>query len=420
VKVRFALAIVRPFRALRPLPEKAAEVASPPYDVLSTEEARKMARRNPNSFLRVNKAELEFEEGTDFYGEKVYKRGKENLMRLWKDGVMIRDETPSFYIYRITMNNRSQTGLAALTSVDDYDQGVIKKHEHTRPEKVEDRANHIKYLMAQVGPVFSTFKCYARIDAILGKITTEPAETDFVADDGIRHELWVVDDKQLIYDIITAFADIPHLYIADGHHRSASASEVCRQYRERHPNFSGEESINFYLNVLFPDSELNILPYNRVIKDLGGLSVEEVLEKASEKFEVTPHEGEVNPGTPHHFGLYCNRQWYLLSAKPGSFDKSSPTQSIDASILGNNLISPILSIDNPKTDKRINFVGGVRGTSELVRLVDSGDYEMAFSLHATTIQQLIDVADAGEVMPPKSTWFEPKLRSGMVVNLLTD
>jgi uncharacterized protein (DUF1015 family) len=414
------VAIVRPFKGLRPVPDKAAEVASPPYDVLSADEARELARHNPNSFLRINKAELEFEAGADPYSEQVYRRGKDNLNRLYNDGIMIRDDKPAFYIYRITMNNRSQTGLAALTSVDEYDRGVIKRHEHTRPEKVKDRANHITYLEAQVGPVFTTYKYDAGVDAIFKKITSDPPTTDFVADDNIRHELWVVDDPQVTNDIELAFKAIPDLYIADGHHRSASASEVCRRYREKKADFSGEENFNYYLNVLFPDKELNILPYNRVIRDTGGMTVDQILEKASEKFEVASHEGEVNPREPHQFGLYGDGKWYLLTTRPGTFDEASPTRSIDASILGDNLISPILGIDNPKTDKRIDFVGGIRGTKELVRLVDSGEYKLAFSLHATTIEQLINVADAGEVMPPKSTWFEPKLRSGMVVNLLTD
>lgn len=414
------MAIVRPFRGLRPVPDKAAQVASPPYDVLSTSEAREMAKTNPISFLRVNKAELEFDEGIDQYSEEVYKRGKANLMRLYNDGIMVRDEKPSLYLYRITMNNKSQTGLVTLTSVDEYDQGKIKRHEHTRPEKVEDRANHIAYLEAQVGPVFTTYKFNQQVDDIFKKVTVNPPMTDFVADDGIRHELWVVDDPGTIDAIVKAFAAIPELYIADGHHRSASASEICRRYREKNPGYTGQEPFNYFLNVLFPDRELNILPYNRVIKEMKGMTIEQILEKASEKFEISDSSGEVNPLEPHLFGLYCGRKWYLLKARKGSFDSSSPTSSIDAAILGDNFISPILGIDNPKTDKRIDFVGGIRGNRELVKLVDSGEYKMAFSLFATTIQQLIKVADAGEVMPPKSTWFEPKLRSGMVVNLLSD
>ena len=414
------MAIVRPFKGLRPQPRYAREVASPPYDVLTTKEARAMAQNNPNSFLRVNKAELEFDDGVDQYSEQVYRRGKENLTRLYDSGIMIRDEKPCFYLYRLTMAGKSQTGLVALLSVDEYDQGKIKKHEHTRPDKVKDRANHISYLEAQVGPVLTTFKYDAEADAIFKRITADPAVVDFIADDGIRHELWVVDGPDDIDAIRNIFAVMPAIYIADGHHRSASASEVCRRYREKNPDCTGDEPFNFFLTVTFPDRELNILPYNRVVRDLNGLSFEEFVARASDKFTISSSDKEITPQKPHLFGSYCPRRWYSLEAKPGSFDEDSPTHSIDAAILGDNLIAPILGITDPKTDHRIDFVGGIRGTKELVRLVDSGDYAIAFSLYPTSIQQLINVADAGEVMPPKSTWFEPKLRSGMVVSLLTD
>ncbi|MCP4566369.1 MAG: DUF1015 domain-containing protein [FCB group bacterium] len=414
------MATVRPFRGLRPRPEAAAEVASPPYDVLSAQEARMIALNNPNSFLRVNKAELEFDESTDPYGEEVYRRGKENLNRLHTEGMMLREEKPAFYLYRLTMNGKSQTGLATLTSVEEYNQGLIKKHEHTRPEKVSDRANHISFLEAQVGPVFSTFKHNDQIDSQFKKIMGSSPTTDFVADDGIRHEFWVIDRDDAIKEIIDAFAAMKELYIADGHHRSAAAAEICRRQRASNPDHTGEEPYNFFLNVLFADRELNILPYNRVITELNNMSLDQVLEKAAEKFEITPVEGEITPDTIHHFGLYAEGKWYKLVARPDSFDSASVTGSIDTSVLADNLISPILGIDNPKTDKRIDFIGGIRGTKELVKLVDSKKFRIAFSLYPTSIQQLLDVADAGEVMPPKSTWFEPKLRSGMVVNMLTE
>lgn len=414
------MAIVRPFRGLRPRPELARGVASPPYDVLSTEEAKEMARNNPISFLRINKAELEFDEGTDPYSEAVYQRGRENLMRLRNEGVMIRDEKPSFYLYRLTMNDHSQTGLVALASVDEYDRGLIKKHEHTRPEKVIDRANHIQYLEAQVGPVFACFKYHERVDGIFKQITARPPETDFTAEDSVRHELWVVDDDHIIADIVADFAEIPEMYIADGHHRSASASEVCRRLKETNPHHTGHEAYNYYLNVLFSDRELRILAYNRVVRDLNGMTRQQLLDRAAGKFDVSVHGGALVPEKPHQFGLYCEGRWYLLVAKPGTYNDASPTGSIDTAILGDNFIAPILGIDNPKTDPRIDFVGGIRGIEELVRLVDSGTYKIAFSLYPTTIEQLLRVADAGEVMPPKSTWFEPKLRSGMVVNLLSN
>ncbi|MFZ5979750.1 MAG: DUF1015 domain-containing protein, partial [Candidatus Zixiibacteriota bacterium] len=296
----------------------------------------------------------------------------------------------------------------------------IKKHEHTRPEKVNDRANHISFLEAQVGPVFTTFKHDDRVDAIFKKIVALPATTDFTSDDGVRHELWVVSDRKQIDALVAAFAAIGEFYIADGHHRSQSASEVCRRMKEKNPRHTGKEPYNFFLNVIFPDRELNILPYNRVVNDLNGQSVESILQKAADKFVVSPHGGEVVPAKPHQFGIYAGKKWYLLEAKPGSFDENSPTRSIDAAIIGENFIAPLLGITNPKTDNRIDFVGGIRGNAELIKLVDSGKYKMAFSLYPTSIAQLLKVADAGEVMPPKSTWFEPKLRSGMVVNLLKD
>jgi len=398
----------------------AGEVASPPYDVLSAEEARAMAAGNPNSFLRVNKAELEFDSSVDPYSEQVYRRGKQNLNRLINDGIMIREEKPSFYLYRLTMSGRSQTGLVALTSVEEYNQGKIKKHEHTRPEKVNDRANHISYLEAQVGLVFTTYRFNPAIDQLFKKITSSPSQTDFTSTDSVRHQLWVVDDEKDIKQIVDAFAGIEEFYIADGHHRSQSASEICRRLKEKNPHHTGQEIYNFFINGIFPDEELRIMPYNRVITDLNGLTLDEMFKRASAKFTIRPNKGEVVPSKPHQFGLYTYKQWYLMEARPGSFDEQSPTRSIDASVLGENFIGPILGITNPKTDHRIDFVGGIRGNAELVKLVDSGKFKLAFSLYPTTIEQLLKVADAGEVMPPKSTWFEPKLRSGMVVNLLTD
>jgi uncharacterized protein (DUF1015 family) len=414
------MSIVKPFRGLRPKPEYAKKVASPPYDVLNAKEAREMAKDNPVSFLRVNKAELEFDDNVDVYSEQVYQRGKDNLNRLIKDKILIRDDKPCFYLYRLTMDGRTQHGLVSLASVDEYDKGLIKKHEHTRPEKVNDRANHISYLEAQVGPVFLTFRSNPEIQGLFLKIVTELPAVDFTADDGIRHELWVIDDARIIDDITKAFARLPHMYVADGHHRSQSASEVCRRYRENNPNYTGNEPYNYFLNVTFPHDELTILPYNRVVKDLNNMSLDEVFKEAEKNFEVRVHKDEFSPDKPHHFGVYAQHKWYEMISRDGSFKPNDPVGSIDAAILGDNFIAPILGITNPKTDKRIDFVGGIRGTQELVRLVDSDEYRMAFSVYPTTIEQLLKVADAGEVMPPKSTWFEPKLRSGMVVNLLTD
>jgi uncharacterized protein (DUF1015 family) len=414
------MSIVRPFRGLRSRPDLAKEVASPPYDVLNSKEALVMAGNNPHSFLRVNKSEIEFPDNVNAYSEEVYKRAKDNLAKFEREGTMVRDPKPCFYLYRLTMNGRSQTGLVALTSVEEYDQGKIKKHEHTRPEKVEDRANHIKIVNAQVGPVFTTFRYDEKIASLFTKVSSSKAPTDFVADDGIRHELWVIDDDRMIADIIAAFGRLDALYIADGHHRSESAAELGRRMKAANKNHTGKESYNFFLNVIFPDRDLAIMAYNRVVKDLNGLTLEQFLAKAAEKFTVTPQNGEVNPKKLHSFGLYAEGKWFLLTAKEGTFDPKHPTKSIDASILAENLIGPVLGITNPRTDKRIDFVGGIRGTKELVKLVDSGEFKAAFSLYPTSIEQLLNVADRGEVMPPKSTWFEPKLRDGMVVYLLNE
>lgn len=414
------MSIVRPFRGLHPTPFYAAQVACPPYDVLNAREARAMAHGNPYSFLRVNKSELEFDDNVNPYSPEVYQRAFQNLRRFRHDGVMIQDNTPCFYVYRLTMNGRPQIGLVALTSVDEYDRELIKKHEHTRPDKVNDRANHVLQLSAQVGPVFSAFRSNLSIEQMFEKITSTPAYIDFTAQDSIRHELWIVSDNATVKSIIDNFAALEALYIADGHHRSESASEVARRYREKNPKHTGNEGYNFFLNVIFPDSHLAILPYNRVVRDLNGTSLPDLLNKASEKFVVTKQAMPVEPRQPHQFGVYADGQWYLLVSKPGSWDTEHPIHSIDSAILSDNFLTPHLGIGNLRTDKRIDFVGGIRGMSELVRLVDSGDFKIAFSLYPTTINQLLTVADAGEVMPPKSTWFEPKLRDGMVVYLLED
>jgi uncharacterized protein (DUF1015 family) len=413
------MAIVKPFRGLRPKPKFCKEIASPPYDVLSTEEARKIVKQNPKSFLRINKAELEFSDDMNPYSEAVYQRGKANLQQLIDNGLMIRDENPCFYVYRLTMDNRSQTGLVSLVSVDDYNNGLIKKHEHTRPEKVNDRADHINFLDAQVGPVFTAYRFQEPIQRIFNTVTENTPSVDFVEDDTVRHEFWVIDDPDLQKGIISEFASFP-LYIADGHHRSQSASEVCRRKKEQNPHHTGEEGYNYFLNVIFSDSELTILPYNRVVRDMNGLTISEILKKTAHNFKISSVDGAVNPEELHTFGMYVEGNWFLLKAREGSFDPNDPTGSIDATILGDNFIAPILGIKDPKTDKRINFIGGIRGTKELIRLVNSGEYKLAFSLFPTSIKQLLDVADSGEVMPPKSTWFEPKLRSGMIVNMLTD
>lgn len=412
------MSIVRPFKGLRPKKELAARVAAPPYDVLNSDEAREMAKDNPLSFLRVNKPEINFPPDHDQYGMDVYESGRDALQKMISDGVMVRDKKSCFYLYRLTWQGRSQTGLMCLTSVAEYDAGKIKKHEHTRPEKVSDRANHIMGVGAQVGPVFTTFRYDEEIGKIFARLTAGEPEVSFVADDGVQHELWVIDNDVNIKEIIGAFSHLPHMYIADGHHRSQSASEASRRLRENNPDHTGDEHYNYFMNVLFPDRDLRILPYNRVVKDQNGLPVEALLAMAKEWFEVEGASSPVEPSRVHEFGLYVGHKWYRLTAKKGTFDANDPVASIDAAVLSKNFLAPILGIKDPRTDKRIDFVGGIRGVKELVKLCESGKYKVAFSLHPTSIQQLLDVADAGEVMPPKSTWFEPKLRSGLVVNTL--
>ena len=414
------MSVVRPFRGLRPKPEFAQVVASPPYDVLSSDEARAMVKNNPNSFLRVNKSEVDFPPETPLYGEEVYKKGKENLQRLISEGIMIRDEKPCFYLYRLTWQSQSQTGLVSLASVDEYDRGLIKKHEHTRPEKVNDRANHILTLGAQVGPVFTTFKHNDEIRSIFSRLTGAAPTVDFTGDDTVRHELWVVDKAEDITAIETAFGKLPEIYIADGHHRSQSASEVCRRMKESNSAYIGSEPYNFFLNVVFPDDELRILAYNRVVRDLNGLTPDELLAQSKKSYDVAERPEGAGLTENHEVGIYLDRKWYVFSAREGTFDAAHPANSIDSAILTSNFLDPILGIADIRTDQRIDFVGGIRGDAELVKLVDSGEYKIAFSLYPVSVKQLLDVADAGEVMPPKSTWFEPKLRSGMVVNMLND
>ncbi len=414
------MSVIRPFKGLRPHPQYAKDVAAPPYDVLSSDEARELVKSNPYSFLRVNKPEVDFPPDVSMYSDEVYQRAKENLNRLIEQSIMIRDEQPSFYLYRLTWQGKSQTGLVALTSCEEYNTGKIKKHEHTRPEKVSDRADHIQKVQAQVGPVFSIFRQDTNATALFTTITSAKPEYDFIDEGDVRHELWVVSDNQVIDNLIAVFASFDALYIADGHHRSAAAAEVARRMKGQNPNHTGQELYNYFLNVIFPDNELRILPYNRVVTDLNNMTVDEFLTKLETSFTVKKESAPVEPQHQYDFGMYVDGSWYTLTAKAGTFNSTDPADSIDSAVLTANLLQPILGIENIRTDKRIDFVGGIRGVQELMKLVDSGNYAVAFSLYPVTVAQLLAVADAGEVMPPKSTWFEPKLRSGMVVNLLDE
>ena len=413
------MSVVKPFKGLRPAKALAEKVASPPYDVLSSNEARQMAKDNLYTFLHINKPEIDLPAETDHYDAAVYEKGAENLKRFIKEGILIQDSTPAFYIYRQIMGTHTQTGLVAGASVQEYDENKIKKHELTRADKEEDRVNHVHYLNAQTGPVFLTYKAQEEIDQLIDTITSRIPENDFTADDGIRHTLWVVNDAKEIQAIQDTFGKLDFLYVADGHHRSAAASRVCAMRKKENPNHTGNEEYNFFLTVIFPDNQMYIMDYNRVVKDLNGLSVEEFLAKVAETFDVQKVDGAVEkPAEKHHFVMYVNGTWYQLKAKENTFNAADPVERLDVSILMNNLLVPLLNIGDPRTDKRIDFVGGIRGLEELKRRVDSGEMQVAFGLKATSIEDLMAIADANQIMPPKSTWFEPKLRSGLVTHLL--
>jgi len=414
------MATVKPFPGLRPRKEIASQVAAPPYDVLNTEEARQMAQGNPVSFLHINKPEIDLPPDHDPYDMEVYRTGRRNLDRYKAEGILKADEQPCFYLYAQRMGDHRQVGLVAAASVQEYIDDKIKKHELTRAKKEKDRVDHISTLGAQVGPVFLTYKARKDIDNLFNEIQEKEPEYDFVTPDGIQHTLWVVGSPMRIEAIARMFADISTLYVADGHHRSAAAQIVCNRRREAHPGYSGAEPWNYFLTVIFPHDQMMILPYNRVVKDLHGLGREEFLNRIAEKFLVAPADKAFEPSSTKVFGMYLDGAWYRLEAKPGSFNEKDVVESLDVAILQNNLLAPLLGIGDPRTDERIDFVGGIRGLGELEKRVNSGEMSVAFSLHATTIEQLMAIADAGLIMPPKSTWFEPKLRSGLVVHEIGD
>jgi len=413
------MARIEPFRGWRPRPELAEDVASPPYDVLNSDEARVMAADNPLSFLHVVKPEIDLPPETDHYAPEVYAKGGENLRRLMDDGVLIQEDTPALYLYRQRMGDHVQTGLVAGASVDEYEADLIKKHEHTRPAKEDDRTRHIDALNANTGPVFLTYRARPEIDALVGRLTEKEPTYDFTAPDGIGHVLWVVTDPGERDALVAAFAEVPELYVADGHHRSAAGTRIRALRREANPNHTGNEPYNYFLSVIFPDDQMMILDYNRVVKDLNGLDEAAVLDRVREAFDVVPAD-DAKPQRARCFGMYLGGRWYRLTAKEGSFPAADPVRSLDVAILQDNLLAPVLGIGDPRSDERIDFVGGIRGMAELERLVDSGAGAVAFAVHPTSIDQLFRVADAGTVMPPKSTWFEPKLRSGLIVRPLAD
>lgn len=415
------MSIVRAFQAVRPTPALAEKVAALPYDVMNSDEARQMVVGNPYSFLHVDKAEIDLDPGIDLYDAKVYEKARDNLNQMIADGVFIQDSKPCLYIYKQVMDGRAQVGIVGCTSIDEYMEGSIKKHELTRADKEQDRINHVDYCDANTGPIFLTYRAKEEIDAMVKGVMEGKAPVyDFISDDGIGHTVWVIDDDALVEAICKEFAAVDALYIADGHHRSASAVRVGVKRREQAGSFDGSEEFNYFLSVIFPDDQLYIMDYNRIVKDLNGNTEEGFLEKVAEKFVVVPYEGEgvLKPAEKHTYGMYLAGKWYRLSAKEGSFDAADPVARLDVSILQSNLLSPILGIGDPRTDKRIDFVGGIRGLQTLADRVRSGEMAVAFSMYPTTMEDLMDIADAGAIMPPKSTWFEPKLRSGVFIHKL--
>lgn len=412
------MSVVRPFKALRPTKELAEKVAALPYDVMNSDEAREMVKGNEYSFLHVDKAEIDLPEDTYIYDEKVYEKANDNLNSLICRGVIRQDEKPCLYIYAQTWRGKTQTGIVGCTSIDDYMNNVIKKHELTRADKEADRIHHVDTLDSNTGPIFLAYRKNETLADIISSWQNEhDAEYDFVSGD-VRQTVWVIDDDSVINSITEEFKNIPSLYIADGHHRAASAVKVGIKRREQNPNCTGEEEFNFFLSVLFCADELAILDYNRVMADLNGYSKEEFIAKISESFTVdTVGEEAYAPKERHNFGMYLDGVWYSLTAKDNTFDENDPVLSLDVSILQNNLIAPVLNIEDPRTDKRIDFVGGIRGLKELEKRANS-DMKLAFSMYPTSLEELMAIADAGKIMPPKSTWFEPKLLSGLFIHKL--
>lgn len=415
------MATVRPFRGFRPASEIAEKIASLPYDVMDTEEARSKIAENQYSFLTVTKSEATLPQGTDPYSDAVYAKARENLVNYAKSGKMKQDKTPCFYIYRQRMNQHIQIGLVATAAVEEYRNGTIKRHELTRTEKEQDRVRHITETKAQTGPVFLTYKQRPEISSYILKLMAEREPViNFIAEDGVRNTLYVVDNPIEIQEIIRLFNAVPAFYIADGHHRCAGAMRVADQFEKELGRKDTEAEYEYFQAVIFPDNMMEILDYNRLVTDLAGHSEITFMREVEEKFLVKPVRKAYHPETRHAFGMYLGGRWYELKAKEGSFDPKNAIDALDVSILQNNLLAPVLKIGDPRTDARINFVGGIRGLAELERKVDSGDYAIAFSMYPTLMQEVMDIADAGQIMPPKSTWFEPKLRDGMVVHLLED
>jgi len=414
------MTVIRPFKAYRPQLDLVEKVAALPYDVMNSEEAREIVKGNPYSFLHVDKAEVDLAEGIDIHSEQVYLKARENLNKMINDKIYKQDEEPCLYIYRQIMDGRSQTGIVACASIDDYINDVIKKHENTRADKELDRFNHVDYTNCNTGPIFLTYKHKEEIDDIVKKWTQIKTPVyDFKSEDGVSQIVWVIDEEVTINKLSDLFAKVDYLYIADGHHRSASAANVGLERRRHNLAYTGDEEFNFFLSVIFPDNDLYVMDFNRVVEDLFGNSSQEFLNKVSDKFDITLYEGEgkYKPEAQRTFGMFLDEKWYKLVAKEGTFNISDPVDRLDVSILQKNLLGPILGIDDPRTNSRIDFIGGIRGLGELERRVRGG-MSVAFSMYPTTMDDLMNVSNAGKVMPPKSTWFEPKLQSGIFVHEL--
>jgi uncharacterized protein (DUF1015 family) len=414
------MTLIRPFKGLRPKPEYAADVVAPPYDVLNTEEARVRAEGRPYSFLHISKPEIDLPAGTSPYDDAVYAKGAENLNKLMEQGILVSDDTDCYYVYKLVMGAHTQIGLVAVASVPDYDSNRIRKHEFTRPDKEDDRVRQIDALNAQTGPVFLTYKHHSRVDEIINSVVQAEPEYDLTADDGVQHSLWAIRDTDTNAALTSLFDAMDCLYIADGHHRSAAASRVAAMRKESNPGHTGDESYNYFLSVIFPDNQMNILDYNRVVRDLNGLSKEEFISRIGESFKIGESADAVKPDAAGVFGMYLDGQWYRLEINAELRRADDPVARLDVSLLANNLIDPILGISDPRRDKRIDFVGGIRGLEELEKRVNSGEMAVAFSLFPTGMDDLMSVADANEVMPPKSTWFEPKLADGLVSHVLSE
>ena len=413
------MAIIRPFKAYRPIKEHVKDIAALPYDVMSSKEARGMVKNNKYSFLHVDRAEVNLDESVGEYDKVVYDTAKKVLENMIEEGLYIQEKAPAIYIYQQIMDGRGQKGIVCCTSVDDYINNIIKKHERTRLLKEIDRVNHVDICNANTGPIFLTYRNNDEISSIVEEWSKKVPVYDFISEDGNGHRVWIIDDNIVIEKLVKLFKSIKYLYIADGHHRSASAVKVALKRRKQLGKYTGNEEFNYFLSIIYPDTELKVFDYNRTVKDLNGLSEEEFFSKVEESFYLSKSESNkpVSPKNKHEFGMYMNKQWFILRAKDGSFDENNSIDSLDVSILQNNILNPILGISDPTKSERIEFIGGIRGLKELENRADT-DMKVSFSMYATTIDDIMNVADNGKTMPPKSTWFEPKPRSGIFIHKL--